>query len=201
MRQPLAGIHRRDLVRDCVVGLALAASSPAQADADHGWVFASEHVRLCIRSESFLVEGDYWFRSGDGPILLRFPFPLHEPIGPPVLEAAWVLVDEDRVPLAIDQSHDGFWTWRLEPIAPTVRVRIRYRQSMHADRAAYVLCSAAGWERPLDWAELEVLVPEDREANVWPPMTRTGCRFRARFDAWVPDGDLVVELRSPSNAQ
>jgi hypothetical protein len=94
----------------------------------------------------------------------------------------------------------GDWNFVLEPTgAPACTVNLSYCQSTKDGHAAYILRSAREWCRPMEWAVLEVMVPEDRGCRITPTLEPAGTHdgkrlFRAAYHDWVPHDDLIVDF-------
>jgi hypothetical protein len=178
-----------------------AACSNSGSTGTRGWAFVGERVVVDVEDTLVVIHAHYVFRPppGAGSIALRLPFPEDGILGEPRLLEATTGLQGGRVALPVVTGGRA-WSFVLEPAgAAACSVSVSYCQATRGGHAEYILRSARQWGRPLEWAVLEVMVPQGRDCIITPPLEAAGARdgkrlFRATYNDWVPRDNLIVDL-------
>jgi hypothetical protein len=134
--------------------------APADAPAPPGIRFVRERIRVGIRPAGIGVEGVYVFRNElPEPVTvpLFYPFPV-DSIHP---WPTWIVVcsqEGDDLPFSRPRS-DGILFRVTLPADGIAAVRVAYEQPSLDHAGCYILTTTSAWERPLEVAEFEVIVP------------------------------------------
>ena len=125
--------------------------------------FYKEIITMRIEKDYFYVTGSYYLgTTGDTAITLVYPFPADSLYGEvdslPILN---LTLDKTIKPLARRKESAVFKADFGE--FSRILILISYRQKLLGSRAEYILESTAGWRKPLEQADYQLIVPPGLE--------------------------------------
>lgn len=185
----------RPLLLSCLllVGISIAGCRLNPCREDGTIVFYKERVVISLAPGEVTVEGVYFFRntsSRERRVRIYYPFPIDEdhPYPDRIEVEGFQFTREDR----------GI-SWSMSfPACSDTSVRVRYRQKLYANSAAYTLTTTRYWKKPLRRAEFIIKVPRDWEALTisYPPDRREAkdglVYYYITETDFMPDKDLVI---------
>jgi hypothetical protein len=144
-------------MRPLIFVIALFALHPCLSG--QGLDFYKENITLKIDSGFIYVSGIYYLRNNTKKgASLVYPFPVDPHYGKAdSLLIVNLAAGEFIKPLKIGTGGAQF---RVGPtLTGEVALQISYRQKLLASRAEYILKSTAGWKKPLDQANYQLILP------------------------------------------
>lgn len=124
--------------------------------------FYKENITMQIGDGYFYVSGNYYLR-GDSAAkrLLMYPFPVDVCYGE--VDSVYVFDLSAGEMIAFDRIENKMIVFPIHfTEGAELELKISYRQQLHSNRAEYILETTKTWRRPLDQADFQLIVPNNK---------------------------------------
>ena len=122
--------------------------------------FYKENITMKIENDNFQVTGDYFLKTtNDTSIILFYPFPVDSLYG----EADSIIIininknNSEEVEI-LSQKKIGVIFRADFGNEKEIHILISYRQKLLGNKAEYILKTTAGWRKPLEIADYQLIV-------------------------------------------
>jgi hypothetical protein len=125
--------------------------------------FYKENITMKLEKDYLFVTGSYYLKTtGAKSILLVYPFPVDSLYGEVDSVFFFNITSDKQIdPLSIKKEAAIFKAEFGE--ADEILVLVSYRQKLLGNRAEYILQTTAGWHKPLEQADYQLIVPAGLE--------------------------------------
>jgi hypothetical protein len=126
--------------------------------------FYKEDLKFTLDTNSFVVDGLYYFSNSDSVKISQFifyPFPTDQTLGDIDSAIVYDSTFKKRIEFSRSKDNKGIsFPLTMEGYGFR-RIRIYYRQNLKGNMAKYILETTKNWGKPLEIANYTLTVPEN----------------------------------------
>ncbi len=155
-----------------------------------------------IDKDYFYVTGSYYLKTtGDTSITLVYPFPVDSMYGGVDLLRIFNLTLNEPVQPLVESNESAFFKAGFGKFKE-IEVLISYRQQLPGNRAEYILESTAGWRKPLEQADYQLIVAPGLEIvsfSISPDesiITEQETVYYWTKANYLPDKNMIFEFKA-----
>lgn len=151
--------------------------------------FCKENITMKLEKDNFQVAGDYFLKTtNDSSIVLFYPFPVDSLYGEADSIIIFNINNNEEIEI-LSRKKTGVVFRADFGNEKEIHLLIAYRQKLLGNKAEYILKTTAGWRKPLEIADYQLIV-EDR-------LIVTG--FSIEPDSFMDSGEEKIYYWSREN--